>query len=121
VTNWRGLKAGLTTLGLRYLTQEHCQLPALSAVRIPEGVNDLAVRQRLANEFGIEIGGGLGAFKGKVSRIGWMGHGSRAGNAFTLLPALERCLADDGHSCEPGASLAAAERAIGETRQPSSL
>ena len=31
------------------------------------------MRKRLLEEFGIEIGGGLGAFKGKAWRIGLMG------------------------------------------------
>ncbi len=53
------------------------QLPMLNAVQIPDGVDDAAVRTRLLERFGIEIGGGLGAFKGKVWRIGLMGYGSR--------------------------------------------
>lgn len=112
LTNWRALKAGLTAMGLQYLTKEHCQLPALSAVRIPEGADDLAVRKRLATEFNLEIGGGLGPYKGKLWRIGLMGHGSRPANVFTLLAALERCLLDLGRPGEAGASLAAAERAL---------
>jgi alanine-glyoxylate transaminase/serine-glyoxylate transaminase/serine-pyruvate transaminase len=96
VKHWRALKAGLTALGLPYLAKEPYQLPALSAVRIPDGVDDLTIRKRLATEFGIEIGGGLGAFKGKLWRIGLMGHGSRAGNVLTLLAALEKCLVDLG-------------------------
>jgi len=112
VTNWRALRSGLAALGLQYLTKEHCQLPPLSAVRIPDGIDDLAVRKRLLTEFGIEIGGGLGAFKGKLWRIGLMGHGSRPANVFTLLAALERCLSDAGHRCEIGAALAAADRSL---------
>ena len=56
------------------------QLPMLNAVRIPEGVDDAAVRGGLLDRFGIEIGGGLGDFKGKVWRIGLMGYGSRPNN-----------------------------------------
>jgi len=117
LTNWRALRAGLSAMGLRYFTKEHCQLPALSAVSVPADVDDLNVRKRLATEFHLEIGGGLGSFKGKLWRIGLMGHGSRPANVFTLLAALERCLIDLGQRCEPGASLAAAERSLlGEAR-----
>ena len=59
--------------------QEGHQLPQLNAVRIPEGVDDAAVRKGLLERFGIEIGAGLGAFKGKVWRIGLMGYSSRPG------------------------------------------
>lgn len=91
--NSSALKAGLQALGFRYLTQEHCQLPALSAVLIPEGVEDMAIRKRLLTEFGIEIGGGLGQYKGKLWRIGLMGYGSRPENVEKLLSALRVCLA----------------------------
>ncbi len=67
--NHQALKAGLAALGITYAAQEGHQLPMLNAVRIPDGVDDAAIRNGLLNRFGIEIGGGLGAFKGKVWRI----------------------------------------------------
>jgi alanine-glyoxylate transaminase/serine-glyoxylate transaminase/serine-pyruvate transaminase len=109
--NHRALKAGLAALGLAYTAAEGHQLPQLNAVRIPPGVDDLAVRKRLLSEFGIEIGGGLGDFKGKAWRIGLMGYGSRPDNVLLLLGALEECLAGQGAKVPPGAGVAAAERA----------
>ena len=61
-------------------------------MRIPQGVDDLTVRKRLLTDFGIEIGGGLGDFKGKAWRIGLMGYGSRPNNVLLLLAALQKCL-----------------------------
>ncbi len=90
--NAAALKAGLTALGLRYTAVEGRQLPQLHAVRFPAGVDDAAVRKRLLAEFGIEIGGGLGEFKGKAWRIGLMGHNSRPDNVLLLLAALEQLL-----------------------------
>ena len=106
--NYRALKAGLAAIGIEYAAQARHQLPMLNAVTIPEGVDDAAVRAGLLNRFGIEIGGGLGAFKGKVWRIGLMGYGSRANNVFVLLAALEQLLADEKHRFQHGASIAAA-------------
>ena len=106
--NHRALKAGLAAIGIEYAAQPGHQLPMLNAVRIPEGVDDAAVRAGLLNRFGIEIGGGLGAFKGKVWRIGLMGYGSRANNVFVLLAALEQLLAEQKHRFQHGASIAAA-------------
>jgi len=60
------------------------------------------------NEFGIEIGGGLGVFKGKVWRIGLMGAASTRSNVLLFLAALEKCLAEQGLKFERGASIAAA-------------
>ena len=66
-------------------------------------------------EFGIEIGGGLGDFKGKVWRIGLMGFSSRANNVLLFLAALEQCLLAQGAKIAPGAGVAAANRAYAYT------
>ena len=64
------LKAGLREMDIPYVSQEGHHLPMLNAVRIPAGVDDVTMRKRLLNEYGIEIGGGLGLFKGKAWRVG---------------------------------------------------
>jgi alanine-glyoxylate transaminase/serine-glyoxylate transaminase/serine-pyruvate transaminase len=104
------LKAGLAAMGIRYVAAEGHQLPTLNAVRIPQGADDLVTRQRLLAEFGIEIGGGLGDLKGKVWRIGLMGHSSRANNVLLCLGALEQCLLAQGVKIPAGAGVAAANR-----------
>jgi len=83
----------------------------LNAVTIPSGVNDGKIRGALLERFGIEVGSGLGAFKGKVWRIGLMGYGARPGNVLLLLSALEQLLSEQGHRFELGASIAAANAA----------
>jgi alanine-glyoxylate transaminase/serine-glyoxylate transaminase/serine-pyruvate transaminase len=109
--NHIALKTALAAIGIEYATQAGHALPQLNAVRIPAGVDDAAVRKGLLERFGIEIGAGLGAFKGKVWRIGLMGYASRENNVITLLAALERLLAEQGHPFEPGAAVAAANAA----------
>ena len=108
--NHRALKEGLTALGLNYTAAEGHQLPQLNAVRIPPGIQDLAVRQQLLDRFGIEIGGGLGEFKGKAWRIGLMGYNSRPAIVLLFLGALEQCLLRVGAKVSPGAGVAAANR-----------
>jgi alanine-glyoxylate transaminase / serine-glyoxylate transaminase / serine-pyruvate transaminase len=102
------LKTGLAAIGIGYSAADGHQLPMLNAVKIPGGVDDAAVRRGLLERFGIEIGSGLGAFKGKVWRIGLMGYGARANNVLLLLSALEQLLAEQGCKFPHGASLAAA-------------
>jgi len=82
------LRDGLTAIGLQMLVPEAARLPQLNTVRIPEGSDDLGTRRRLLDEFGIEVGGGLGELAGKVWRIGLMGHGSRPENVDRVLQAL---------------------------------
>jgi alanine-glyoxylate transaminase/serine-glyoxylate transaminase/serine-pyruvate transaminase len=112
--NHQALKAGLAALKITYASAEGHQLPTLNAVRIPPGVDDLVCRKRLLTEFGIEIGGGLGEFKGKAWRVGLMGYSSRANNVLLLLAALEQCLAAQGFSFTPGAAVAAANQVYAE-------
>jgi len=64
----------------------------LNAVKIPEGVDDAKVRERLLNEFNIEIGAGLGDFAGKVWRIGLMGCSSTRNHVNMLLAALRQIM-----------------------------
>ena len=86
------LKSGLRDMGITYLSQEGHHLPMLNAVKIPPGTDDLAVRKRLLNDYGIEIGGALGALKGKGWRIGLMGHGATQRNVQSVLSALKEVL-----------------------------
>ncbi|HUW84485.1 MAG TPA: alanine--glyoxylate aminotransferase family protein [Phycisphaerae bacterium] len=88
------LKDGLTKMGLRYLADANHQLPMLNAVAAPDGVDEAVVRTRLLNEHGIEIGGGLGAFKGKAWRIGLMGESATTRHVDSLLTAMRHVLAD---------------------------
>lgn len=106
--NHRALKAGLAAIGIKYSAQEGHQLPMLNAVFVPEGVDDAAIRSALLNRFGIEIGAGLGAYKGKVWRIGLMGFGSRPVNVLLFLSALEQLLSEQNYQFAAGASIAAA-------------
>jgi alanine-glyoxylate transaminase/serine-glyoxylate transaminase/serine-pyruvate transaminase len=110
--NHQALRDGLLKMGLPYTAAEGRQLPQLNAVRIPPGVDDLSVRKSLLSEFGIEVGGGLGEFKGKAWRIGLMGYNCRPAVVLLLLAALEQCLMQAG--CQvvaPGAAVAAANAA----------
>jgi alanine-glyoxylate transaminase/serine-glyoxylate transaminase/serine-pyruvate transaminase len=109
--NHLALKAGLEAIGLKYIADESIRLPQLNAVRIPAGVDDLACRKKLLADFGIEIGGGLGDFKGTAWRIGLMGYNSKPSSVLLVLSALEQVLKATGAAVEPGAGVAAAERA----------
>ena len=66
--------------------------PMINTIKIPEGVDDAKVRQRLYDDFNIEIGAGLGPLKGKIWRVGLMGHGARAENVDVLAKALKQLI-----------------------------
>ena len=106
--NHQALRDGLAAIGIEYATQAGHELPMLNAVCVPAGIDEAAIRRELLNRFGIEIGAGLGALKGKVWRIGLMGYASRASNVLLFLAALEQLLAEQGYGFTRGASVAAA-------------
>ena len=86
------LKAGLAKLGLSITSQEGHQLWQLNAVGVPDGANEAGVRGRLLSDFGIEVGPGLGPMKGKIWRVGLMGHNATTANVERFLDALGQCL-----------------------------
>lgn len=80
------LRTGLEALGLSYIP-EH-SLHTLNCVRVPEGVDEAAVRKTLLSDYSIEIGSGLGVFAGKAWRIGLMGHSASRRNVQLILAVL---------------------------------
>ena len=71
---------------------ESVRAPMINAIKIPTGVDDAKVRQRLYDDFDIEIGAGLGPLKGKIWRVGLMGHGSSEENVAILAKALKQLI-----------------------------
>lgn len=89
---WEQLDA--LNAGLTPLAPAECRLPTLNAVRLPASLEptEAALRTRLLTDYGIEIGSGFGDLKGKLWRIGLMGHGSQPQNVFALTGALKHIL-----------------------------
>ena len=91
-SNHELLASGLQAMGLSLLPPAGERLWTLNAVRVPEGVDEAAVRRRLLLEFGIEVGAGLGPLAGKIWRVGLMGSGSTVANVTFFLAALRDAL-----------------------------
>lgn len=108
--NSNALIAGLEVLNVKPVVEKEFRLPSLNAVWIPDNIDDATVRAKLRNEYLIEIGGGLGPFKGKVWRIGMMGYGSSRGNVEKLLKALSDIFNDLGHHCSADEALQEVEK-----------
>ena len=79
-------------MGIGYIADPAHQLPMLNAVSAPEGVDEATVRKRLLSDYAIEIGGGLGDFKGKAWRIGLMGKSATQRHVNAVLTALQETL-----------------------------
>jgi alanine-glyoxylate transaminase/serine-glyoxylate transaminase/serine-pyruvate transaminase len=87
------LLEGLAPLGFEPLVAPGIRLPMLTTVRLPDAVQrqgEAALRRRLLDRYGIELGGGLGSLAGRIWRIGLMGENARLANVEALLTALRR-------------------------------
>jgi alanine-glyoxylate transaminase / serine-glyoxylate transaminase / serine-pyruvate transaminase len=91
--NHRDFVKGLAEIGLSLLPPESDRLFTLNTVKIPEGVDDAAVRKVLLEEYSIEIGAGLGPLAGKIWRVGLMGSSSAPRYVVLLPGALQSALA----------------------------
>ncbi|MFT3921963.1 MAG: alanine--glyoxylate aminotransferase family protein [Myxococcales bacterium] len=109
----RALAAGLEALGLTLPVPAAERLPPLTLVSIPPSIDDARTRRQLLEQYGIEIGGGLGAFKGNAWRIGLMGASSTRRHVMLCLAALGDVLGQQGHRA-PRDALAAAQASYGE-------
>jgi len=104
------LRAGLAAMGLSLFGSESDErrLTFITPVIVPTGVDELAVRRRLVEEFGIEIGAAFGPLQGKIWRIGTMGYSARRQNVLLCLVALESVLRAEGFDSAPQVGVEAA-------------
>jgi alanine-glyoxylate transaminase/serine-glyoxylate transaminase/serine-pyruvate transaminase len=109
LANAQALQSGLLAMGLELAAQPGYRLPPLTSVRVPSGIDEAKIRAELLRLFNLEIGAGLGVFKGKIWRIGLMGESSRRENVMLVLNALETVLAGQGLEIKRGAALVAAD------------
>ena len=86
------LQEGVRARGLELLADPAHQLPQLTAVLVPDGVDAKQVQTALLREHGIEIGGGLGPSAPSMWRIGLMGHNATTEVVERLLTALDAVL-----------------------------
>jgi alanine-glyoxylate transaminase/serine-glyoxylate transaminase/serine-pyruvate transaminase len=99
------LASALAQFGLERLAPDGEELWPLLAVKLPDGVDDAAVRGALLAEHGIEIVGALGPLAGRVWRIGVMGEGARPEPQERLVRALAQLM---GREPEPALEALAA-------------
>ena len=104
----RAVRAGLTALGLEFVTAPDCRADTLSVVRYPAGVDDAAFRKEMASRR-VVVAGSLGPLAGKAFRMGHMGN-IGPGEVATALTAVEESLRALGARVESGAAVAAAAR-----------
>ena len=82
----------MRAFGFEPLVDAAHRLPPLTTLRLPASLGskeEAALRKRLLQAHGIEVGGGLGALAGQVWRVGLMGENARIESVDRLIAALE--------------------------------
>ena len=102
----RATRAAVTALGLELFAERPS--PAVTAVKVPEGVDGGAIVRVLRDKHGISIAGGQGSMKGKIFRIATLGYAD-AYDVLTGIAALEFTLAELGYPVRLGDGLRAAQ------------
>ncbi len=108
----RALQAGLEAMGLSIIAPPELRAPVVTAVRVPDGIDEAEVRRELLATYGLEIAGGLGEFKGRAWRIGLMGNSCRWKNVVLCLTALSAALRARGYRASADEAIAAASAAL---------
>ena len=91
------LQDGLVERGFELFAEADSRLPQLTSAivptdRLPDGMSEADFRAVMLADYGLEIGGGLGDFAGRLWRIGCMGHTARKRNVTLLLGILDELL-----------------------------
>jgi len=86
------LQARARERGLELLADPDHQLPCLTAIRVPDGVDAKRVQSVLLHDHGIEIGGGLGPQAPPMWRLGLMGRNASTETADRLFDAFDSVL-----------------------------
>jgi (S)-ureidoglycine-glyoxylate aminotransferase len=108
------MSAGLRALGLALFGDDRFRMTNVTAAYIPQGIEGERVRQRMREDFEIEIGTAFGPLAGKVWRFGAMGYNARKHKILITLGALEAVLRAEGYGCQPGLAVEAALSAWNE-------
>lgn len=106
------LGAGLEAMGLTLPVAPAHRLAPLNVVGVPDGVDEGRVRGSMLERFGVEIGSGLGPWRGRVWRIGLMGASCTPRHIRLCLTALSDALEGEGVRAPLGEALAAVEAAL---------
>ena len=92
----RRLTNAMSILGLEFVSEPGYRLPMLNAIATPPGIDEALVRKKLLLDKNIEVGGGLGEFKGRAWRVGLMGHGATPESVDAVVDGLRGLLAFPG-------------------------
>jgi len=106
-------RAAVKALGLELLAEKPAN--ALTAVKVPAGIDGNELTKMLKEKYGINFAGGQAQLKGKIFRIAHLGYFDKL-DIILAISALEMALHQLGYKFELGAGVKAAEEIL--TKEP---
>ena len=107
----RATRAAAEAIGMKIFAKD--PVDSLTALVVPDGIDEAALRKTLRTDFGCNVAGGQADLKGKIIRISHMGYVD-AVDTLGVIAALEQVLKRLGHPVQLGAGLTAFQKEIGE-------
>ncbi len=105
----RACRAAIKALGLELFSPDDDRSSSVTAVQVPEGIEDSRLRTLTRDKFGVQLAGGQGPVKGKIFRIGHCGYYNYT-DILVAISALELALSELGQPIQLGVGIAAAEK-----------
>jgi aspartate aminotransferase-like enzyme len=106
-------RAGVAAMGLQNFAERPNN--ALTVITVPPGVDGNELLKNLEKKYGYKLANGQDTLKGKIWRLSHMGYCDPF-DVIGALSALELALLDAGFKLEPGAGVAAAQKALAAAR-----
>ena len=105
------VRSAVREMGLELFPERGYESRTVTAVKIPEGIEDKELRGRMRSKYRVIIAGGQDHLSGKIFRIGHMGSITEREVLITI-SALEMTLKDLGFDIELGKGIGKAEEII---------
>jgi serine---pyruvate transaminase len=113
--NAAAARAGFQAMGLELFAAQPAN--GLTVVKVPAGLDGVAVLSKLEKQYGLKLAGGQDELKGKIIRLAHMGYIDQF-DVLAGLAGVELVLLEMGHSLEPGRGLAAAQAVYAKSVRP---
>lgn len=108
----KATRAAAVAIGLKVYAAD--PVDSVTAMLVPDGVDEGALRKTIRGKYGFQIAGGQGDLKGRIIRFSHMGYVD-AFDTLGAIAALELTLAGQGFDVTIGAGVSAAQRVFAES------
>ena len=109
----RASREAVKAMGLELFSPDDDSSSSVTAIKVPEGIDDGKLRSLTRDKYGVQLAGGQGKIKGRIFRIGHCGYYNYS-DIIVAITALELALKEMGYTVQPGAGVARAEEVFGE-------